>query len=187
MTANKQVKIIAVVGMAGSGKSESCQFFRSKGFPILRFGDQTDIGLREVGLPRTEKNERQYREQLRQELGMAAYAIKIKPRVAKTIQSEKPKAVILDGLYSWEEYEYLKKYFPNLTLLAIYSQPTLRYQRLSHRPERKLTIREVQQRDVAEIVNSNKGGPIAFCDYLIVNDGSMDHLYAQLEEFLSSI
>ena len=99
--------IIAIVGMPGAGKSISCDFFQKKGYPVLRFGDQTDIGLKEQGLPLTQENEQPYRENLRKELGMAAYAIKIKPRIDKTLETEN--LVVLDGLYSWEEYLFLKQ------------------------------------------------------------------------------
>ena len=57
--------LIAIVGMPGSGKSVAADFFRSKQIPVLRFGDQTDIGLKELGLDINEKNERMYRERIR--------------------------------------------------------------------------------------------------------------------------
>ena len=63
---------IAIVGLPGSGKTEAADFFRKQGYTVLRFGDQTDLGLKELGLPLTEANEREYRERIRKELGMAA-------------------------------------------------------------------------------------------------------------------
>ena len=63
--------IIAVVGMAGSGKSVVSDYLKSKGYPVLRFGDETDLGLKAQNLPLTPENEKQYRENLRRELGMA--------------------------------------------------------------------------------------------------------------------
>lgn len=180
-------KIIAVVGMAGSGKSESCLYFASRGIPILRFGDQTDIGLKELGLERNEKNERQYRENLRKELGMAAYAVKIKPRIVEVIRRQKPKLVVLDGLYSWEEYIFLKQSFPELLLLAIYARPKIRHQRLNARKVRPLTFRQAKERDMAEIINSNKGGPIAFCDDLIVNESNRRDLNQKLARVVDSL
>lgn len=181
-----QTKIIAVVGMAGSGKSESCAYLKSKGMPVLRFGDQTDIGLKEQGLPRTEQNERKYREKLRRTLGMAAYAVKIKPRILKAMQA-RPRLICLDGLYSWEEYEYLSRFFPDLILLAIYAGKKTRYRRLSGRQERPLTPEAAGERDKAEIIHSNKGGPIAFCDYLIINNSSRPALQRAIDRFLSQL
>lgn len=161
-------KLIAIVGMPGAGKSIAANFFREKGLPVLRFGDQTDIGLKELGLPLTEKNERTYRESLRKELGMAAMAIKIEPRILK-VAKDHP-FIVLDGLYSWEEYTFLTKKFSRLSLLCIYAPPEIRYERLAHRPVRPLTHDESRSRDIAEIENLNKGGPIAIADYLITNE-----------------
>ena len=175
-------KIIAIVGMAGAGKTEAANFFKEKGFPILRFGDQTDIGLKELGKELTEENERWYREKLRKELGMAAYAVKIKPRIDKIIKENK--VIILDGLYSWEEYVYLKKIFPELSLLCIYAQPAIRYQRLIKRNHRRRDLKEARSRDIAELENLNKGGPIAIADYLIKNEENFDDLKKRVKEFL---
>lgn len=179
------LKLIAIVGMPGAGKSLTAEFFKSRDIPVLRFGDQTDIGLKEFGLERNEKNERWYREKLRSELGMAAMAIKIEPRIKEA--AKKSSTVILDGLYSWEEYIYLKQRFPQIKLLCIYAMPDIRYERLSKRPVRPLTQEEARSRDFAEIENLNKGGPIAIADYLIKNESSEKDLTNELEKFFLSL
>lgn len=171
-------KLIAIVGMAGSGKSVAAEFFRSKGIPVLRFGDQTDIGLHEAGLPISEENERNYRENIRKELGMAAMAIKIEPRINDAAKTQS--TVVLDGLYSWEEYVYLKEKFPQIQLLCIWTQRDLRYERLAARRVRALTKTEAETRDIAEIEHLHKGGPIAMADYIIINDADF---MSKLEDF----
>ena len=173
--------LLAIVGMAGSGKSVASDFFRSQGIPVLRFGDQTDIGLKEQGLPVTESNERRYREQIRKELGMEAMAIKIEPRILES--SKTHSRIVLDGLYSWEEYVYLIKQFPRLRLLCIWAPPVERYRRLANRKIRPLSEAEAMSRDTAEIENLHKGGPIALADYLIVNDADEKSLLDKLEDF----
>jgi dephospho-CoA kinase len=177
--------LLALVGMPGSGKSVAANFFQSKGVPTLRFGDQTDIGLKEAGLPVTEKNERAYREQIRKELGMAAMAIKIEPRINEALKNSA--AVVLDGLYSWEEYVYLKGKFPQIQLLCIFAPASIRYGRLSTRTVRPLTLQEAQDRDVAEIEHLNKGGPIAMADYIVVNDGDEASFLEKLNILYSSL
>ena len=184
MSKNKPI-IIAVVGMAGAGKSISCQHFKKQGLPMLRFGDQTDIGLKELSLPLTEKNEKQYRENLRQELGMSAYAVKIEPRIKQTLKNSS--VVILDGLYSWEEYLYLKNKFKNFYLLCIYTRPNIRYQRLAKRKTRSLTQKQAFARDIAELENLHKGGPIAMADYLIKNNKQSAKLFKKLNDTLKLI
>lgn len=178
-------KLIAIVGMPGAGKSIAASFFRDKGLPVLRFGDQTDIGLAEFGLSFTEANERKYREDLRAELGMAAMAIKIEPRIEKAL--EKSNTVVLDGLYSWEEYIFLKEKFPSIELLGIFARPEIRYERLGCRPVRPLGRKKAEGRDYAEIENLNKGGPIARADYMIINEGTEEEFRGQLEAYYSSL
>lgn len=177
--------LIALVGMPGAGKSVAAEFFKQRNIPILRFGDQTDIGLKEHNLLRNEKNERWYREKLRHDLGMAAMAIKIEPRIIEA--SRVHEAVVLDGLYSWEEYVYLKQRFPQLVLLCIYASPALRYKRLEKRTIRPLKESEARERDRAEIENLHKGGPIAVSDFLIVNEGSEQEFLDKLEEVSKKI
>lgn len=181
----EETKIIAIVGMPGAGKSIAAQFFRSKGLPILRFGDQTDIGLKERGLPLIEANERKYRVDIRRELGMAAMAIKIEPRIEEAAKTSN--TIVLDGLYSWKEYVYLKEKFPQMKLLCIWAPPTLRYERLAKRPVRPLTLEESKSRDTSEIENTDKGGPIAIADNLIKNERSEEHFIAKLETYYASL
>ena len=180
---NKGVKIVAIVGMPGVGKSVAADFFRNKGIPVFRFGDQTDIGLKELGKDISEANERWYREKIRQELGMAAMAIKIEPRILEEAKTHS--IIALDGLYSWEEYLYLIEKFPEIQLLCIYAKPELRYLRLEHRPVRPLLQKVARDRDFAEIQNLNKGGPIAISDYLIKNESTKEEFYEELEQFFT--
>ena len=87
------MKIVALVGMAGSGKSEVARNFEKNGYVRIRFGDITDIEVKKRGLPLNEANERLIREQLRQEHGMAAYAKLNLPRIDETLQKSN---VVLD-------------------------------------------------------------------------------------------
>ena len=123
------MKVVALVGMAGSGKSEVARHFEKNGYIRIRFGDITDIEVEKRGLPLNEANERQVREQLRQEHGMAAYAKLNLPRIDEALQKSN---VIVDGLYSWEEFVLLKDYYgEKLNLVAVYSSPKTRHARLA--------------------------------------------------------
>ncbi|MBI2029302.1 AAA family ATPase [Candidatus Gottesmanbacteria bacterium] len=181
----KNKTVIALVGMPGSGKSITAKYFQDKNIPILRFGEQTDIGLKELNKELSEENERWYREKLRNELGMGAYAIKIEPKIKKVLETID--VVVLDGLYSWEEYIYLKKQFPNLVLLCIFASPKIRYNRLSQRTIRSLTLEDAISRDHAELAKLNKGGPIAIADYTIINEENIESLHKNLDQFLHQI
>jgi len=177
------VKVVAIVGMAGAGKSEVARAFEEHGFKKVRFGDITDEELKNRGLETNEENERYIRQQLRKEHGMAAYAKLNLPRIDSSLKSSN---VVVDGLYSWEEYILLKEYYSEqFTTFAVWASPTTRHARLAHRAERPLALEEAASRDKSEIENSNKGGPIAVADFTIVNETSLEELEKETERVLS--
>ena len=156
------MKVVALVGMAGSGKSEVARIFQEKGFIPVRFGDITDEEVARRGLELNEANERIVREELRRERGMTAYAELNLPRIDAARQKAD---VVVDGLYSWEEYIFLKDYYKeDLAVVAVWASPAARYARLGGRERRGLAAKEAAGRDRAEIENINKGGPIAMAD-----------------------
>jgi len=102
------MSLIAIVGMAGAGKSEVAGVLKKMGFAIVRFGDITDKEVAKRGLKLNEANERRVRELLRDQYGMEAYAKLNSPRIDEALNKSD---VVIDGLYSWEEYKYLKDYY----------------------------------------------------------------------------
>ncbi len=175
------MKIIAIVGMAGSGKSEVTKLIEDQGYRKIRFGRITDEILEKRGLALTEENEKKVREQLREEHGMAAYAKMNLPKIGKAIEQSD---VILDGVYSWEEYLMLKEHYPDMIVLAVYAPPELRYERLLDRDVRPLTREQGMSRDKTEIENLHKAAPIAMADYTLINAGTMYDLKNNLDKFL---
>jgi len=179
------MKVVAIVGMTGAGKSEVARVFEEHGFKKVRFGDITDEELSNRGLEPNEENERTIREELRKKHGMAAYAKLSLPRIDSSLKSSD---VVVDGLYSWEEYTLLKeRYGAKLTVVAVCSSPATRYARLAHRPKRALTREEAASRDKSEIENTNKGGPIAMADFTILNENSLEKLKGETERTLSAL
>jgi dephospho-CoA kinase len=85
----------------------------------------------------------------------------------------------LDGLYSWSEYILLKQRFPDMIVVSVVTDAKIRKERLKNRPVRPLTAEQVDSRDIAEIEQLEKGGPIAIADYFILNNGSWDELKKQ--------
>lgn len=178
-------KVVAIVGMAGSGKSEVARVFEDHGFVRVRFGDVTDSEMKKRNLEPCEASERLCRELLRKEHGMAAYAILNRPRIDAALKNAD---VVADGLYSWEEYLSFKSYYGNqFYVVAVYSSTKTRYARLAGRQCRSLTFEEAAGRDKSEIENLNKGGPIAMADITIVNESSLEYLRQQTETLLTRL
>lgn len=162
-------KLIFLVGMCGSGKSTVGDFFKGWGWNIVRFGDATDIELKNRKLERNETNERFVREDLRRIHGKDAFAKLAIPRLKESLETRN---TIGDGLYSWSEYKLLWDELSEehpFKVIAVVADKTVRYTRLSKRNVRPLTIEEAASRDVSEIQNVEKGGPIAFADIFLLN------------------
>jgi dephospho-CoA kinase len=179
------MKVVAIVGMAGAGKSEVSKVFEREGYGKVRFGDITDEEVRRRGLDLNEENERRVRESLRLEHGMDAYAKLNLPRIDRLLSST---SVVVDGLYSWEEYLFLKaRYGGEFRVVAVWASPETRYRRLTGRAQRPLTLDQAISRDRAEIEMSNKGGPIAMADVTICNQSSLDELETETVKALYAI
>ena len=178
-------KIIAIVGMCGSGKSVASDYLESIGYKKVYFGGVTMEKLQESNLEVNPENEKYMREKLRKEYGMAAYAIILLPRIE---EYAKEGDVVLDGLYSWDEYVVLKeKLGDKLTMIAIVADRKIRYDRLAIRDVRPLTHEEALNRDIAEIENLAKGGPIVIADYYVLNNFTKEDYIERLKEIINRI
>ena len=179
------MKVVSVVGMTGAGKSEVAEVFEENGFTKIRFGDVTDEEMAGRGLEPNEENERHIREWLRREHGMAAYARLNLPRIDSAL---KYSDVVIDGLYSWEEYTFLKTcYKEDFFVVAVWASPRTRYARLASRSNRPLSPEEAAGRDRAEVENINKGGPIAMADFIILNESSLGSLHQEVERIIAGL
>lgn len=181
------VKILAVVGMSGSGKSVAVDHLTSKGYPKVYFGGMILKEMEKRGIEITAENEKNFREMIRKTEGndwvVRQVIVEIKDLVAAG-----QKRIILDGVYSWTEYKILKKEFPKtLTFIAIITDKKLRYDRVAKRPVRPLNATEIRERDRSEIENLEKGGPIAAADYFILNNGTIDEMANSIDGILKEI
>ena len=177
------IMIVAIVGMPGSGKSEVAKVFEESGFERIRFGDITDEEIRIRGLELNESNESYIRSLLRKEYGLEAYAKLSLPRITNALKSNSN--VVIDGLYSWEEYCLLKEqYKEQLFIVAVWASPKVRYDRLARRTIRPLSYCEASSRDNDEILLINKGGPIAMADFTLRNDSSLSDLIVEVKNLV---
>lgn len=182
------VKIVAFVGLAGSGKSSAVDYLTEKGYPKIYFGGILYKELIAAGItPGDWEPEKKFREEIREREGKDFIAVRA-VKEARNLIAAGQRRIILDGLYSWSEYKLLKHEFPGeITVIAIVTPKHLRKQRMANRPERPMTSEEVDQRDWAEIENIEKGGPIAIADYFIHNEGSLEKLHAEIDKVLDHI
>ncbi len=177
--------LIAVVGMSGSGKSIATDYLEQKGFTKIYFGGVVLDELKKANMEITPDNEKYMREKLRKDYGMAAMAVVLLPKIKESYSKND---TVLDGLYSWDEYLVLKKEFgDDLKMIAVVNDKKIRYDRVSRREIRPFNNEEIVKRDTSEIENLAKGGSIAYADYFIFNNGTIEEYTNRLETILQDI
>lgn len=187
MSHSPYVKIIAFVGLAGSGKSVAVEHLTRNGVPKIYFGGVIYKAMEEAGIEVTWESQQTFREEIRAREGKD-FVVKRAVAEAKNLIAAGQHKIVLDGLYTWSEYKILKHEFPGeMTVIAVVTPKHLRKQRLGKRPERPMTSQEVDERDWSEIENLEKGGPIAIADYFVHNDKDVEWLHEQIDGILESV
>jgi dephospho-CoA kinase len=176
--------IVAICGLAGSGKSECRKFFEKKGFTYIHLG-VTEMVLEKYGYT-NEKLERPLRKKLRDENGMDIMIKRELPSISKLVKHKKN--IIIDNMYSWAEYKLLKRKYPKkFFVIAIHSNPSIRYKRLKKRSFRGLAEKEAISRDYSHIEELDVGGPIVMADFHILNNKTIRDLNKSLADIYRQI
>ena len=181
----KNKKIICIVGLPGVGKTDAANYFMEKGLPTISFGKAINDYIDKNNLPHVEKTHKKVRLELRHKYGMAAMAILNESRIKKVLKSNM--IVVIDGLRSWQEYVYLKKAMPKaeVYLVGIYADKHLRWSRSVKRTLRNKLYGE--DRDLDELIGVNMAPTIAYADFLIKNNFSIEDFHDKLEEVYRTI
>ncbi len=187
MTHHDNVKILAFVGLAGSGKSSAVEYLTAKNFPKIYFGGILYEEMRAEGIEITPESQQKFREEIRAREGKDFIVKRAIAQVNKLIQAGQ-RRILLDGLYTWTEYKLLLHEFPGMIdVVAIVAPKQLRHRRLANRPDRPFTQREATERDWTEIENLEKGGPIAIADHYVINDGNLTEFHDRVDAVLDEI
>jgi dephospho-CoA kinase len=80
-----------------------------------------------------------------------------------------------------------KEFGDSFKVLAIYTSPEIRIKRMENRPVRPLTREEAISRDYSQIENLHQAGPIARADFMVVNEGTKEELYKEIDKIISKL
>lgn len=178
-------KIIVVVGMCGVGKTVACDYLESLGLDRIYFGAITFEKLQEEGLETNPDNERMMRERLRKEGGMGVFATLNLPKLEKLVKKNN---VVVESLYSWDELKIVQEKFKEQVItVSIVADKELRYSRLAKRDVRPFSRDDAIKRDIAEIENIAKAGPIAYADYFVDNNGTIEEFHQRIDDLLEKV
>jgi cytidylate kinase len=123
------LRIIGLVGLPGSGKSEAAQVAREMGLAVVVMGDVIRREAAARGLAPTDENLGRLGSMLRSQEG----AIAIAKRSLQLARESGKDLAAIDGLRSKEEAEYFRANAQSFRLLEIWASPAVRLRRLSSR------------------------------------------------------
>ena len=187
MSYHLDVKIVAFVGLSGSGKSTAVDYLTQKGYPKVYFGGVLRQAMDDAGIEQTWENQNTFRVEIRKREGQDFVVKRIIKQIHELIAAGQ-RHIVADGIYSWDEYKIMKQEFPGaLHVIATVAPKHIRHHRLNVRPERPLTDQEANDRDWHEIEDIQKGGPIAIADHFIMNDGDEEKFYKDIDDELRRI
>jgi len=176
--------VIGVTGMPGSGKGVVREIVREYGFPVVVMGDEVRAEAARRNLEPTPENLGKLMLQIRAEEGPGVLARRCIPKI-RALDAE---VVVVDGLRSPHEVKEFRKVFPKFKVIAIHASPKTRFQRLLRRgrsddPKDWKTFYMRDQRELSVGI----GEVIATADYMIVNEGSIEELEAQLKQIIKKV
>jgi len=179
------MKLIAFVGMPGSGKSEASTVARSMKIPVVSMGDVVREEAAKCGLPPTDENIGGIGTALRRNEGMDA----ISKRCVPKIRAYGGDVVVIDGTRNIEEVNYFKKQFGiDFKLVAINAPFDLRFERVKKRArsDDMTGIKDLKRRDERE-----KGWGLdkamELADITIMNISSLKEFQGEIRKLLRTV
>lgn len=178
------MRVIAVVALPGSGKSEAAAVAEEIGIPVVTMGDVIRHACRERGLEVTEDNMGQVATSLREANGDAAIAEESIPLIQA--KGEKHDTVLVDGIRGIAEVDRFKEVFGDeFSLVSIEVPFETRLERIQTRG-RDPTAADaaaLKRRDEREL-GYGMGKAMEDADLTIENTESLEAFRAKIERVL---
>jgi dephospho-CoA kinase len=174
------LRIVAVTGMPGAGKSTATKSLVAMGWKRVVMGDVIREETRRRGLEPDSKNTGEVMRRLREERGESAVADLCMEAVRRTGSDR----VVVDGIRSMAEVEAFKKE-AKVLLVAVHASPSRRYVLLKERgrSDDPLTKDMFLKRDEREL-GVGIASAIALADEVVSNEHSTPQ---KLEEAMADL
>jgi dephospho-CoA kinase len=162
------LKIVAITGMPGAGKSTAAEALVAKGWQRVVMGDVVREETRRRGLPEDAKHTGEVMRELRKQHGDAAVA----DLCLKSIRKSGFEKVVIDGIRSVAEVEAFRK-AADVLLIAIQASESRRFSLLKGRgrgddPDSYEMFRKRDERELEVGI----GEAIALADEVVSNERS---------------
>ncbi|RLF67658.1 MAG: hypothetical protein DRN26_01730, partial [Thermoplasmata archaeon] len=187
----RSMRIIAIVGYPGAGKTEVRRLMEELyGLKGVAMGDVVRAYAEKLGVPMTPEEISRFADNMRRIHGMDYWARKTVEYIKELARERKlGRTVIIDGVRNIEEIEYFKRVFgENLIIVCVNAPEEIRLQRLLERGRKDdiKTIEDLRMRD--EIERSwGLDRVIGMADYVIENVGTIEDLKKAVKEVVESI
>lgn len=172
--------IIGITALARAGKDTFADYLASKyGFKKLNMSDVLKEELIRQGKEPNKLNMSLLGDEWRTKFGKDVV-------IKRTLERAHDfKNVVISGLRSPEEAEYLKIAATSFYLVAIIANQEVRYERRTKLdPQRKI---EFFARDQIDIENKGLGEVMAIADYRMENEEDMEKFFNRIEEVMGKI
>ena len=183
------MKVLALTGMPGSGKSEIASYAKVMSVPVIRMGDMVIAEVEERGLEPNSKNVGVIADEMRKTHGKDIWARRTIEYIEKYILPSNPDIIIIDGVRGLEEIDAFRERFgDDLAILAVHASPKTRHRRILSRmrADDGRTMMDVVARDLREL-SWGIGKVIAMADYMIVNEGTIVELQNSFMDIIKKI
>jgi len=112
MIEQTNMRLFALVGMPGAGKTEAVEYIASKGWPKVYFGGIVYEEMDKAGIEITPESQQAFREQLRAQKGKDYIARRAIEEIRKLIAALQHN-IVLAGVYRWSESKPLNHEVPH--------------------------------------------------------------------------
>ena len=169
------MQIIALTGLARSGKDTAAKYIGAK-YSISWFDFSRDVLMDELkarNLKPTKENMSYLGDEMRKKSGQDALAQKL----IEKIKESGAKSVVVSGVRSPEEANYLKNHSKRFVLIKLTADTNKRVKRSDNA--------DIKSRDENDIKNKGLSKVLDMASIAIENNGTIDELFVNLDEVIA--